>query len=472
VSNWKIDRRRFITGAGAVFVLPLLEGLFPRKALSAGNTDPRRFVSLYIPNGTYNNIGDAVWYPPAGQMTAGTLPLVLSPFGANVGDFSVLMHPSCAARNAADSATYAARGVGGGHVSAVTTWLSQTVYSSPTSGQCSVAGSSFDQLLADNTGKPVLVLSGGTSTGSPDGAPFDYSDAISYQNGQPLTPHKNPVELYNAMFASLVPPDAGQPTPIAAAARNRSILDTATADIADLQSKLGKNDALKLEDYFTSIRDLETKLYVTTPPPLVSQCQPIPAPPESLDNVDLDGTLSSDYSARCQAFFDMVLLAFKCDLTRSVSFMYDGEVGARHLDSAVPSTLVYDSVDLSADVHLGISHYSSNTNGREKCISRDRYYLSQFFYLLNNLKGATDPSGSPILDNSILLCGFNVIDGSHNGSVNEGTPMIVGGGKNFMHPGNSFDLKGADMKDLFFTFNGFLGMGLPNFQGSSSTVSI
>lgn len=472
MSNWKIDRRRFLTGAGAIFALPLLESLFPKRALSAGSSDPRRFVSLYIPNGTYNNIGDAVWYPPAGAMTAGTLPLVLSPFGGNVGDFSVLMHPSCNARNTADANTYTARGVGGGHVSAVTTWLSQAVYTDPTSSQCSVPGSSFDQLLADQTGKQVLVLSGGTSTGSPDGAPFDYSDAISYQNGQPLTPYKNPVELYNAMFASLVVPDAGQPPPLAAAARNRSILDTCTADISDLQSKLGKNDALKLDDYFTSIRDLETKLYATQPPPPMSNCQPIGAPPESLDNVDLNGTMSSDYAARCQAFFDMVLLAFKCDMTRSVSFMYDGEVGARHLDTAVPTNLVYDNVDLSADVHLGISHYSSNTNGREKCISRDRFYLSLYFYLLNNLKGATDPSGAAILDNTIMLCGFNVIDGSHNGSVNEGTPMIVGGGKNFMHPGNCFDLNYADMKDLYFTFNGFLGMGLTNFQGSTNTVSI
>jgi hypothetical protein len=465
-----LDRRRFMTAMGTVFTLPLLESLAPRSARAA-TSDPRRFISMYMPNGTYNNKGDAVWYPPQGPLTQ-NLPLTLAPFASNSGDFSVLMHPSCAARNAADSATFAARGVGGGHVSAVTSWLSQAVYTNPTSSQCSVPGSSFDQLLADQTSKPVLVLSGGTSTGSPDGSPFDYSDAISYQNGKPLQPHKNPVELYNNMFASLVAPPSGQPAPTSAAARNRSILDTATSDIAELQSKLGHNDVLKLDDYFTSIRALETKLYTVVPPPPMSSCQPQPAPSASLNNVDIDGSMSDNYAARVQAFADMIVLAFKCDLTRSVSFMYDGEVGARHLDSAVPANLLYDNVSLTADVHLGVAHYQSNTNGREKCISRDRFYLSFFFYLLNALKQAKDPSGSAILDNSIMLAGFNVIDGSHDGSVNEGTPMIVGGGRNFMHPGNCFDLAGADMKDLFFTFNGFLGMGLPSFQGSTKAVSI
>ena len=48
----------------------------------------------------------------------------------------------------------------------------------------------------------------------------------------------------------------------------------------------------------------------------------------------------------------------------------------------------------------------------------------------------------------------------------------VGGGKNFMHPGNCFDLNGADMKDLFYTFSTFLNLGWANYQGSSNLLSI
>jgi len=203
---------------------------------------------------------------------------------------------------------------------------------------------------------------------------------------------------------------------------------------------------------------------------MASACAPGSPPSATLNNVDLDGSLSAIYDQRVQAFFDIVTLAFKCDLVRSVSFQYDGETCGRQ-NNPCPTALLYDNADLSGQLHIGISHYGQNTNGDEKCISRDRNYLSLFFYLLDSLKAATDPSGSSMLDNTIVLAGHNVTDGQHTGNA-EGTPLIVGGGRNFMHPGNCFDLKNADMKDLFYTFNTFLNLGMSNFQGSSNLLSI
>jgi uncharacterized protein DUF1552 len=472
MSNWRISRRKFITGLGIAFTLPLLESLRPRRARAATPVDPRRFVSLYMPSGTYNIKGDAVWYPPAGALTQ-NLPLVLSPFAANIGDFSVLMHPSCNARDTTGSKFYQITGRGAGHVSAVTTWLSQTGLTDPNSSLCSVPGSSFDQIVADANKQSVLVMSGGCSSGSVDNTPFDYSNYVSYKNGQPLEPHKNPVDLYKNVFAGLVQTGPSMPPPpaMSAAARNHSILDTAVGDIQDLQSKLGTNDRAKLDDYFSSIRDLETKLYnagVT----VGSGCTGGMLPDASLDNVDQNGDLSATYSARVQAFFDMIVLAFKCDLTRSVSFMYDGDGCQRHFNSAVPPALVYDNVSLTAELHTGISHYGQNDMGREKCITRDRFYLSLMFYLVDKLKGATDASGTPILDNTIILGGFNVVDGNHNDGQEEGVPMVVAGGRSFMHPGNCFDLGGADMKDLFYTFSTLLNLGLTNYMGSTNVLKI
>jgi hypothetical protein len=473
MSNWRINRRQFITGLGAAFTLPLLESLAPRRARAAGSADdPRRFVSLYMPSGTYNVKGDAVWYPAAGALTK-NLPLVLAPFADNIADFSVLMHPRCSARDQTGSHFYQVTGRGAGHVSAVTTWLSQTGLTDPNSNQCSVPGSSFDQLVADATKKAVLVMSGGCSSGSVDNTPFDYSNYVSYKNGQPLEPRKNPVELYKNVFASLVTTGPSMPPPAAtnAAARNRSILDTATADIKDLQAKLGKNDRAKLDDYFTSIRALETKL-VGGGGVVTNGCSGGSAPDGSLNNVDQNGDLSASYIARVQAFFDLIVLAFKCDVTRSVSFMFDGDGCQRHLNGAVPSNLVYGNVSLTAELHTGISHYGQNANGREKCITRDRLYLMLLFYLVNKLKGATDASGAPILDNTIIVSGFNVVDGNHNDGQVEGVPLVVAGGRSFMHPGNCFDLGGADLKDLFYTFSTYLKLGLANYQGSSKLVSI
>ena len=467
MSNWKIQRRQLITGAGAIFALPLLESLFSKKALAGGTSDPLRFVSLYMPNGTYNVKGDAVWYPQnlqTGPLSASSFSSrsVFAPFTSEIANFSVLMHPSCSARDQAASTVPD----GGGHVSAITTWLSQSVFTDVGSSQCTVPGSSFDQMIADSVKKPNLVMSGGCNDSNPDGVTFNYADYVSYSNGQPNEPHKNPVELYSAMFAGLVAPPPG--TPPVAAARNHSILDSSLADIKDLQGKLGKTDNQKLDDYFTSIRDLETKIF--TPPVVASACTPGASPSKVLDNVDLDGSLSAIYDQRVQAFFDMVVLAFKCDLVRSVSFTFDGETCGRQ-NNPCPSNLLYASADLTGQLHIGISHYGQNSNGDVKCISRDRNYLSLFFYLIDALKQATDPSGSAILDNTAVLAGFNVTDGQHTGNA-EGTPMIMGGGKNFMHPGNCVDLGGADMKDLFYTLSTYLKLGWSNYQGSTTVLSI
>ena len=463
--SWKIDRRRLLTGAGAIFALPLLESLFSKTAVARGAADPLRFVSLYMPNGTYNVTGDAVWYPQnlqTGPLTAGMFNQrsVFAPFSGELSNFSILMHPACLARDKAASKVPD----GGGHVSAVTTWLSQSIFTDVNSAQCTVPGSSFDQMVADTLNKPNLVMHGGCNDSNPDGITFNYSDYVSFNNGQPNEPHKNPVELYKAMFANLVPM---QNMPVAAAARNHSILDSSLADIKDMQSKLGKTDQQKLDDYMTSVRNLELKIFNA---PMATACTPGSPPSASLDNVDLDGSLSNVYDQRVQAFFDMVALAFKCDLVRSVSFQYDGETCGRQ-NNPCPANLVYQGADLTGQLHIGISHYGQNSNGDIKCVSRDRNYLSLAFYLMDALKQAIDPSGSTILDNTIVLAGFNVTDGQHTGNA-EGTPMIVGGGKNFMHPGNCFDLKGADMKDLFYTFSTFLKLGWSNYQGSSTLLSI
>ncbi len=458
MSSWKIDRRRFFTGAGAIFALPLLESLEKKTAWAGGSpTDPRRFVSLYMPNGTYNVKGDAVWYPKSGPLTS-NLPEVLSPFASHIGDFSVLMHPSCAARDGTGQ---------GAHVSAVTTYLTQRAAADYGSPQCTAQGPSFDQLIADTTKKPLLVLSGGCNTDNPDNTAFDYADFVSFnKSGQPNQPHKNPVALYNLMFAGLV---ATPGVPPAAAARNRSILDSAIADIKDMQSKLGKNDNRKLDDYFTSVRALEVKLAGATTP--AGGCSPGTKPSDGLNNVDLSGNQSGNYISRVQAFFDMIVLAFKCDLVRSVSFMFDGETAQRQ-NNPCPANLLYNGASLTSVLHTGISHYGQNgAGGRDRTISRDRMYMSLFFYLLDALKQATDASGSPILDNTIVLQGYGVTDGQHTDAA-EGTPMVVGGGKNFMHPGNCVELGGADMKDLFYTFSTYLNLGLTNYQGSSRLLSL
>jgi hypothetical protein len=59
----------------------------------------------------------------------------------------------------------------------------------------------------------------------------------------------------------------------------------------------------------------------------------------------------------------------------------------------------------------------------------------------------------------VLLCA---------GFQNCGAP----GGRNFLNPGSAYDLSGYDMKDLLYTFNTHLGMGLSNFVGNNNLIKI
>ena len=461
MSNWTINRRRFLAGSGAAFLLPLFEQFAPRAKASATGADPKRFVSLYMPSGTYNLKGDAVWYPSTGALSAGTLPLVLSPFAANLADFSILKHVGMSARNLAGQNHPA------GHVSAVTTWLTSSVYTDPwNANHCTVPGPSVDQAIATAAGKPALVTHAGCHGNDPDSTPFDYGNYVSYNNGKAIEPNKNPVDLYKGLFGSLV-----TPPPATAIPKNHSVLDSALNDLKDLKSRLGVSDNLKLDDYLTGLRAIETKYFSAPGTPPLAQCSPGAAPAASLNNVDNDGRFQ-DYVARVQAFFDVFVLAFKCDVTRSVSFMFDGDTSERTLNLQVPPGLNYGNVALNGGNHSGVSHFSSNAMGREKCISRDRLYVSLMMYLVNGLKAATDPSGSRILDNTLIFGGYAVDDGSHGaGGPSEGAPIILAGGRNLIHPGFSYEAS-FDLRDLHFTMANKMGLGINSFAGSSTLVGV
>jgi hypothetical protein len=179
-------------------------------------------------------------------------------------------------------------------------------------------------------------------------------------------------------------------------------------------------------------------------------------------------------------FNELITIAFACDLIRSVSVMLDVETGSRSLPAA-PRDLVYQGVDITGWNNHLVSHFGhfsggdfshSTPEGIPRCITRDRFYFSVVADLIRKLKAAQDTGGSSILDNSIVLAGFGVRDGMHYMHLSQGAPLVVGGGRNFMTPGQSFDLGAFDVADMFYTFSKHLDMGLSSFQGASRLLSV
>jgi Protein of unknown function (DUF1552) len=468
-----LNRRSFLVGSGGALIsLPLLEAMFPGRALAAGAGDPKRFVCMYIPNGTYiapNN--GANWFPGTeGPLNASALPITWQPFSTNVADFSIFKNIN----NRAASQGH----VGAMHSRGISCFLTCS-YASDNTAICTIAADSFDQIAAQkltvNNGKPLLMCGGAIGDQVADGTKFHYGEFLSYRGGKEAAPYKNPVSLFTDMFAAFVSPGGGSPALGGSArtlAKNKSVLDNAVSDIAALQARLGSSDRQKLDDYLTSLRSLEAQMSASTVAPTSgAACGQMAAPAATLDNEDFYGD-RLDFAERLQAFNDMTVLAFKCDLVRSVAITFDTEAAARKFKNKVPANLVYQGVDMGDQgSHLGMSHYAGDSTKPARCVTRDRFYLSYFFSLMDQLKLAKDPSGAPILDNTIILSGHGIIDGNHS-SPRTGLPLVLGGGKNLgTHPGMSYQ-GGGDMSDLLFTIGAKLGLGLTSFQGSSKAIPI
>jgi hypothetical protein len=486
-----LSRRAFLVGTGGAFIsLPLLEAMFTRQTLAAAASDPKRFVCMYIPNGTYMTANNgANWFPGASSapLVAGALPVTFTPFAANTADFTILRGIANKAVGKSYNNLQASGGVGGQHACGISSFLT-CGYPTDNSPVCTIAVDSFDQIVAQknsvNGGRPLVMCGGAIGDQVADGTAFHYGEFLSYRGGKAVAPYKNPVSLYRDMFSGIVAPatpggPATPATPQATLARNKSVLDNAVSDIARLQAKLGTSDKQKLDDYLTSLRALELKLAgpPTVVPPNTTTatgevaCVPMTAPASTMDNEDYYGN-KVDFPERLQAFNDMLVLAFKCDIVRSVSITFDTEGGPRRFKNKIPASLIHQGAEMNEiEAHIGMSHYADDPAKQNRCITRDRFYLSYFFSLMNALKQANDPSGTPMLDNTVILCGHGIVDGNHN-TGSTGMPMVLGGGANLgMHHGNYRALSN-DMSDLLYTISGKLSLGLTNFQGSTKTITL
>ena len=391
------SRRQFLRGLGTLMALPTLESLSPRGFAAAAPkaAAPVRMAYLYIPNG----VNVAEWFPE-GEGTGYQLSKSLKVIEEHRADVSVVTGL------AQDWASSHGNG-GGDHARASATFLTGC-QARKTAGADIRIGISVDQIAAQQIGHltrlPSLELStdGQRSAGRCDsGYSCAYQFNLSWRSeNTPMPPEMDPRFVFERLFGLGAAAGHG-PEAARRKQMQKSVMDAVLADAESLQVRANAADRRKLDEYFTSVRDIE--LRIERAEKLTTQMPDMPVP---------EGVPGS-YQDHIRLMFDLLALAFQTDSTRIATFMLAHDGSNRSFSEiGVP------------DGHHSISHHQRNPDKLRKLGEIDRFYLKQFGYFLSKLKATKDGEGN-LLDNSMIVYGGGISDGDRH-NHNE-LPVIVAG---------------------------------------------
>jgi BMFP domain-containing protein YqiC len=188
----------------------------------------------------------------------------------------------------------------------------------------------------------------------------------------------------------------------------QSILDAVAGQAKDLQRNVGSRDRDRLDQYFTSVRDLEQRLKAAR------EWERKPKPKVSA-HVPLDPSDPKDYMEKVKLMYDMTRLAFETDSSRSISLM---------LDSVNSPAIEFGDVKTSDGYH-SLSHHGKSKEKLSQLKAIDEWHMKLLGELFTNLK-ATHEEGDTLLDRTMILYGSNL--GNANTHVTTNLPTLFAGG--------------------------------------------
>ena len=415
-----LSRRHFLRGVGGTALgLPLLEAMSPAFSKASTVSSPKRFVSMC---GTLGFHAPHLFpeTPGAGyEMTP-----YLSKLADHKSDFTVfsgLSHPEQQGNN--------------GHASEMT-----FLTSARRPGLAGFKNTiSLDQRIAHEVGSltryPYLALSTG-------------STSLSWtSNGVEIPGQSSPAKLFKALFVD------GTEKEITAEKkqfiRGRSILDTVLGDAKRLDKTLGEKDREKLDEYLTSVRELEIRLeeseaWAERPKPQVDA-----EPPTDIQD-------KQDAIGKQRLMNEMIVLALQNDSTRTVTFRLGGL-------NAVPTI-----PGVKTDWH-NLSHHGKDPKKLDELKIIENAQFEVFSEFLGKLK-SIEENGKSLLDRTAVLYGSNLGNASSHSWRN--LPIIVAGG-GYKH--GSYVAHDADhntpLANLFVSMAQRMGVQTETF-GSSTAAGV
>ena len=434
----KLNRRTVLRGLGATISLPFLDAMTP--AFASTTPSPVRAAWFYVPNGV-----DMRNWTPADEGPLGELPGILAPLQPIKQDLLVLSNLTANwGRPLIEGA--------GDHGRACAAYMTGMKVLK-TAGADLKLGISADQLIAKSIGNQTKLpsleigLEEARLAGNCDNG---YSCAYCYNmswhtESQPLPPIADPRQLFERLFGT----DIAEP-PAAHARRlmmRQSILDQVMGDTQKLESNLGAGDRRKLDEYLTSVREIE------------QQVERAEKDGAAIDpGIDKPYGVPPEFPDYFRLMTDMLLVAFKADITR-VSTVMIGREG---------STRPYPEIGIS-DGHHPLTHHRGNLQMLDKVRQINSLHLNLFAEFLAKLK-ATKEGDSNLLDQSMIVYGAGISDG--NSHLHDQLPTILAGrGGNFLTPGRHIIYqRETPVCNLFATMAEHMGVKAEHFGDSTGQL--
>ena len=407
--NKSISRRtmlRGVGGVGASLALPWLESgsaiaNTPIANAVTGGSDqpPVRMCCWYVPNGVHLQ----TWFPKHDGALV-ELPETLRPlsFARNyLNCFDGLNHNTANINSDPD---------GCGHGQGATSFL--TGAQAFRSQDNVKAGMSVDQIYAQHVGRATRLPSLELGCESPrSGNAFGFSGTykthISWRTPTSPAPYEiNPKLVFDRLFGN-DSSDLYKTSVTESDFYRKSILDRVQENARRLQMRVSHSDRRKLDQYLTSVREVEGRIQNAHSSPLKSQ------------NTDFQRPLGipEDFEEHLLLMCDLMVLAFETDSTRASTFMLTKEATDRN----------YPWLGFT-DGHHELSHHANDPVKNRKIREIDRYHISILAYMVEKMMSIEEANGSTLLDNSMILYGSGISDGDRHDHINLPVLLVGKGG--------------------------------------------
>ena len=391
-----LSRRLFLRGSGAAVGLPLLDAMRPKSAAAAeAEQPPVRSAFVFFPNGAIM----PQWQPSRYGINF--------PFPKSVESLQPFADDLLFVSGLAQDMARAHGDGGGDHARNSATFLTCT-HPKKTAGADISVGQSIDQTIAEVVGRqtrlPSLELGIEPSRHSgrcDSGYSCAYQSNISWKTATlPTAKEIHPRFVFERLFGAAAGNAAAQKRRLLL---RQSILDYVADDAARLKTQVGRRDRDKLDEYYTSVREVEQRIE------RAAEVKPVTLP----EGTEKPVGAPRDVGEHMRLMYDLMALAFRTDTTRVATFMLGNG----------STNWTFPQIDVN-EGHHQLSHHRKDGEKIERISRIDRYLAEQFAHFLKKLAETPDGDGR-LMDNVMVVYGSGLSDANRHDHAE--LPVLVAG---------------------------------------------